>query len=131
MAQLESLGRADVEVLVMVLVLGLASGVVCATPCRRALRLVKYRAEPNPVRRAEGSVPRHRLRIGCGEARMVLRVGRRAEVWDCWTRVLRRSAGWRRMADVRPEKSPAVKWKVVLDAVAEVSDYMISIGCLG
>ena len=81
---------------------------------------MKYRAEPKPVRRADGRVPRHRLRMGWGEERMVLRVGRRAAVcWDCWTRVLRRSAGCRRMEEVRPEQSPAAKWKVVLDAADE------------
>lgn len=37
--------------------------------------------------------------------------------WDCWTRVLRRSTGWRRTADVRPEERPARKWKVVFEAV--------------
>jgi hypothetical protein len=54
--------------------------------------------------------------MGCGEERIALRVGRR-DCWDCWTRVLRRSAGWRRMDDVRPEQSPAEKWKMVLDDV--------------
>jgi hypothetical protein len=48
---------------------------------------------------------------------MALRVGRRALAFpDCWTRVLRRSAGWRRMEEVRPEQRPAAKWKTVLDA---------------
>lgn len=78
---------------------------------------MKYKAEPKPVRRAEGSVPRHNERMGCGEERMFLRVGRRvAPCPDCWTRVLRRSAGWRRMDEVRPEQSPAAKWKTVFDA---------------
>lgn len=35
----------------------------------------------------------------------------------CCTRVLSRSAGWRRMEEVRPEARPARKWNVVLDAV--------------
>jgi hypothetical protein len=30
---------------------------------------------------------------------------------DCWTRVLSRSAGWRRKAVVQPEPRPARKWK--------------------
>jgi hypothetical protein len=33
---------------------------------------------------------------------------------DCWTRVLRRSAGWRRKAVVQPEPRPARKWKAVV-----------------
>jgi hypothetical protein len=32
---------------------------------------------------------------------------------DCWTRVLSRSAGWRRKAVVQPEARPARKWKPV------------------
>lgn len=82
------------------------------------MRMVKYRAEPNPVRRAEGRVPRHSARMGLEDDRMVLIVGRRAAVWcDCWTRVLRRSAGWSRIDDVRPEQRPAAKWTVDFDAV--------------
>ena len=42
---------------------------------------------------------------------MEWRTDERVEDWDCWTRVLRRSAGWRRTADRRPELSPARKWK--------------------
>lgn len=81
--------------------------------------MVKYRAEPKPVRRADGSVPRHSARIGLEEDRMVLIVGRRAAVWcDCWTRVLRRSAGWSRIEEVRPEQRPAAKWRVDFDAIA-------------
>lgn len=46
-------------------------------------------------------------------------VGRRADVcWDCWTRVLRRSTGWRRTAVVRPDERPARKWKVAFEAIA-------------
>jgi hypothetical protein len=52
-----------------------------------------------------------------GEDRIVLTVERREAWWcDCWTRVLRRSAGCRRIEVVRPERSPAPKWKVVLEA---------------
>jgi hypothetical protein len=43
---------------------------------------------------------------------MERRTGRRVEERDCWTRVFRRSAGWRRMEVLRPEKRPARKWKV-------------------
>ena len=32
---------------------------------------------------------------------------------DCWMRVFRRSAGWRRMAERRPEERPARKWKAL------------------
>jgi len=38
------------------------------------------------------------------------RVGRRAVVGDCWRRVLRRSAGWRRKAERVPVERPARKW---------------------
>lgn len=63
-------------------------------------------------------MPRHRLRIGCGDERMERRVGRREAVSrDCWTRVLRRSAGCRRTEEVRPERRPATKWKVVFEAM--------------
>lgn len=69
------------------------------------------------MRRAEGRVPRHSPRIGLGEFRIALRVGIRAAVcWDCWTRVLSRSAGWRRMDEVRPEQRPARKWNGVFEA---------------
>lgn len=62
-------------------------------------------------------MPRHSPRTGFGDERMAFNVGRRAAVcWDCWTRVLRRSAGWSRMEEVRPEQRPAAKWKLVLDA---------------
>lgn len=44
--------------------------------------------------------------------RRISRIARVREWWpDCWTRVLRRSMGWRRTAERRPEKRPAVKWK--------------------
>jgi hypothetical protein len=49
---------------------------------------------------------------------IAFKVGRREAPWDCWTRVLRRSAGWRRMEDVRPEHRPAAKWNGVLEAAA-------------
>ena len=68
-------------------------------------------AEPKPVRSAEGTVPRHSPRTEEGPERISLRVAWRVWWWDCWTRVLRRSAGWRRTAERRPEVSPAVKWK--------------------
>lgn len=32
---------------------------------------------------------------------------------DCWTRVLRRSAGWRSVADKQPVARPAKKWNAV------------------
>lgn len=35
----------------------------------------------------------------------------REEALVCWTRVLRRSAGWRRKALKTPEPRPAAKWK--------------------
>lgn len=121
--ELESFGRAEEETAAFLLLLPpvLATRIedpFCASPCRNALRLVKYKADPKPVRSAEGRVPRHNPRMGFEEERMALRVGRRAAVWwDCWTRVLSRSAGCRRIEEVRPEQRPAAKWKVDFDAI--------------
>ena len=71
-------------------------------------------AEPKPVRRAEGKVPRQREgRRPCGEERRSAIAARRECLPDCWTRVLRRSIGWRRMAERTPEPRPATKWKAV------------------
>lgn len=88
-----------------------------AIHCLNAFKLEKYRAEPNPVRSAEGSVPRQRPRIGCGDARILRMVKRSAEVWcACWILVFRRSAGWRRMAEESPEARPAMKWNFGFEA---------------
>lgn len=85
-----------------------------ATFCRSALRLVKYSADPKPVRSADGAVPRQKPRMALGPDRISRKEARREAEPDCWTRVLRRSAGWRRTAERRPEPSPAVKWKAVV-----------------
>ena len=95
--------------------LGALRAVLLATSCLNVFKLVKYKAEPKPVRRAEGTVPRHRDVIGCGPERMLRRTGSSEEERDCWTRVLRRSAGWRRTAEETPEPRPARKWKVGWD----------------
>jgi hypothetical protein len=58
----------------------------------------------------EGVVPRHSDRIGEGPARIFLSATESDALEDCWTRVLRRSAGWRRKALVTPEPRPAAKW---------------------
>lgn len=42
-----------------------------------------------------------------------MRVGRRDCEPDCCTRVLRRSTGWRRTAEVKPEPRPATRWNAV------------------
>lgn len=63
------------------------------------------------MRSAEGKVPRQNWRIGCGPLAMERMVERRVVWWDCCTRVLRRSAGWRRTADRMPDPRPAKKWK--------------------
>src|SRR5271156_5873843 len=74
----------------------------------------------------EGTVPRQSERSGWGELEMLRSavasgddvdeealcdVGIRE---DCWTRVLRRSAGWRRTGVGRPGRRPAVKWNARL-----------------
>lgn len=64
------------------------------------------------MRSAEGTVPRHSEVTGCGDERMERRTGNKEEERDCWTRVLRRSAGWSRTAEETPEARPARKWKV-------------------
>lgn len=83
-----------------------------ATSCRSELRDVKYSAEPKPVRSADGTVPRQRLDTGLGPARIERKVAPRDAAPDCCTRVLRRSAGWRRTAEEIPEPRPATKWNV-------------------
>jgi len=70
-------------------------------------------AEPKPVRRAEGRVPRQKAEMELGEEEMARMVERSVVERDCWTRVLRRSAGWRRMAEKMPEERPARKWDAV------------------
>lgn len=115
----ESFGNAeDVFFVLLLPSRSIAFGPRRATSCRNAFSEVKYSADPNPVRSAEGSVPRHKLRIGCGEERIVrIVVSNVAVRLDCcWTRVLSRSAGWRRMEEVRPDARPAAKWNGVLDA---------------
>lgn len=74
--------------------------------------MLKYSADPKPVRNAEGNVPRQRLAAGLGAASIPRRTGRSEEDRDCCTRVLSRSAGWRRIALETPEVRPARKWKV-------------------
>lgn len=96
-----------------------------ATTCLRVLSVVKYSAEPNPVRRADGTVPRHRLYTGLGPVRIVRRTGRREEDRDCWTRVLRRSTGCRRTADETPLPKPATKWNVG----CALLDFALASGC--
>lgn len=85
--------------------------------CLSVLRLVKYKAEPKPVRSAEGAVPRQNPRIAFGPAKISRKEALREVEPDCCTRVLSKSAGWRRTADRTPEPNPAVKWKAVSDSV--------------
>ena len=80
-----------------------------ATTWRRELRVLKYNADPKPVRKAEGRVPRQSFATGFGDASIERRTGRREEDRDCCTRVLSRSAGWSRTALDMPEANPAKK----------------------
>lgn len=66
-----------------------------------------------PVRITEGRVPRQSCFRELGPASMELRVVRRDVERDCWTRVLRRSAGWRRVAERQPVARPAKKWNAI------------------
>ena len=77
-------------------------------------RLVKYMAEPKPVRRADGTAPRQRAGMRLGAERISARAALREwDPRDCWTRVFRRSIGWRSTAERTPDPRPAAKWKAV------------------
>jgi hypothetical protein len=67
-------------------------------------------AEPKPVLRAEGNVPRQKDRIELGELEISRMVASNEEWPDCCTRVLRRSAGCRSTAERMPDPRPARKW---------------------
>lgn len=69
------------------------------------------------MRRAEGRVPRQKAKMEFGEEDIDRIVERRVVECDCWTRVLRRSAGWRRMAEKMPEERPARKWYAIIESV--------------
>ena len=122
-AVLESLGSEDEVVLravfvpslfdVLVVAVRGSVGLFVATQTRMLFRQPKYRALPAPVRITLGTVPRHNDWIGFGPLRISRRARVRDEVWDCWTRVLRRSAGWRRTAVLTPLLRPARKWNAV------------------
>lgn len=96
--------------LVIPFVLLPASKLACATFWRKALSEEKYIAEPQPVRRALGSVPLQNCRIGCGPLAIAFTVASKVVECACCTRVLRRSAGCRRTAERMPELRPAKKW---------------------
>ena len=130
LSMLEVFGRAELEA---ALLLGLPSAspsfavfvafflaTAAAAPrfVRRELRALKYKAEPKPVRSALGTVPRQNWRIGEGPDAISRIVAARVVERDCCTRVLRRSAGWRRKAVVQPEPRPARKWKAVVRRVS-------------
>lgn len=77
-----------------------------------ALREVKYRADPKPVRSAEGTVPLQRLRAGCGDRLSSRRQAVNEERPDCCTRVFKRSRGCKMTAEARPEPRPETKCTV-------------------
>lgn len=52
--------------------------------------------------------------MGCGVEMICCRLDHADVERDCWTRVLSKSAGCRRMDEVKPDAKPASKWKVVL-----------------
>lgn len=82
---------------------------VLAAYCLILLSMPKYSAEPAPVRMTDGVVPRHSDWIGFGPLRIFFKATVRELAPDCWTRVFKRSAGWRRKAVVTPEDNPARK----------------------
>lgn len=71
-------------------------------------------ADPRPVRRAEGTVPRQKERIELGEFEISRIVDSNELEPDCCTRVLSRSTGWRRIAERTPDPRPAIKWNAVM-----------------
>jgi hypothetical protein len=77
---------------------------------RSAFSPEKYIADPQPVRNVLGKVPLQNCRTGFGPLAMDRMVPRSVLERDCWTRVFRRSAGWRRTAERTPELKPAKKW---------------------
>jgi hypothetical protein len=77
--------------------------------CRSALRLEKYIADPKPVRSVLGNVPLQNWRMGFGPLAIDRMVASSVFECDCWTRVLRRSAGCKRTAESMPEFRPAKK----------------------
>jgi len=65
------------------------------------------------VRKADGRVPRQKARMELGDEE-ISRMVRRSELEPlCWTRVFRRSAGWRRTAERMPDPRPAMKWNAI------------------
>ena len=80
-----------------------------ATALRIPSSVVKYIPLPRPLRIAEGTAPRHSVCMGLGPERMARRLFRRVEDWDCCTRVLRRSAGCRIIAETVPPARPDAK----------------------
>ena len=111
-ARFESLGRAEEWLGRLLLVAPRERRrFECATFCRKAFSVVKYIADPNPVRRAEGSVPRQKEKMEFEDFE-ISRIEASSELCpDCCTRVLRRSAGWRSTAESTPDPRPAMKWK--------------------
>ena len=63
------------------------------------------------MRITDGAVPRQSCLSVLGPAMISCKVLSREAELDCWTRVLRRSAGWRREAERAPVPRPAMKWK--------------------
>jgi hypothetical protein len=92
-----------------------------ATYCLNPLRLEKYKADPTPVRSAEGNVPRHNCLNGFGPLAISRTVPVKEFERDCCTRVLRRSAGWSSTAERMPDPRPAAKWKAVATNVRHMS----------
>lgn len=79
---------------------------------RSAFKLEKYIAEPHPVRKVLGNVPLQNCFMGFGPFAIDRIVPDSVLERDCWTRVFKRSAGWRRTAERTPELRPAKKWTI-------------------
>ena len=115
----DSLGRVEEDADALALAVAglfdpspMTSASACANLVLRMFKDVKYKALPTLVRIVLGSVPRHSCLIGLGPAAIALMDPMSECDPDCCTRVLSRSTGWRRIAELKPEARPASRWKV-------------------
>lgn len=81
------------------------------------LRVVKYSAEPSPVRNADGTVPLQRLATRCEDRLISRKLAAKVEWPDCCTRVFKRSSGCKITAEATPEPSPEMKCRPAVRVV--------------
>ena len=59
--------------------------------------------------------------------RIAVKVERSVVLDDCCTRVLRRSAGWRRTAERSPDARPAAKWNAAEREVSLIRSFHLDL----